>query len=193
VKPTDPEPNTTDILLQIAQTLAAVQGQAQSGADVHLALDKMTQTLAELATRTRPENPEHSGISAYSNPLGDYKDPKPPLQCEILWVGYPLTLETLTPLEVSWVNRLRPIETTVTKGNGNVIPFKVEGKKRIDGTYERLEVSFPCKGDQSTDHRSMIDYCAEALGEKLPTLRELQAELERVKRELAAAHEVINA
>lgn len=180
----------TDILLQIAQTLATVQGQAAQGADVGRALEAMTKTLAELATRTRPENPEANGISAYSYPEGDHRHPKEPLKCAMFWVGYPLTIETLTPAEVEVLNRLRPGASRVTKGNGEQIPFTVEGKYKQDGSLSELWVQFPCKGDQSTDHRSLIDYCREASGEAMPTVAGLQVELARLQATLAAAQTI---
>lgn len=181
----------TDILLQIAQTLASVQGQAKQGQDVGAALDKMTQTLAELATRTRPENPEHNGISAYSYPEGDFKHPKEAFKCEFFWCGYPLPHENHTPQEIAALNSLQPGEYRVTKGNGNQIPFTVEGKRKQNGELSELWVRFPCKGDQSTDHRSLVDYCKEAMGEKIPNLTELMAELQKMKAENASLQAVV--
>lgn len=182
-----------DVLQQIAATLAQVQANAQGGANVTEALEKITDTLAGVANRTRPENPEHTGISAYSNPGGDYKEPKPSLQCEVFWVGYPLTVETLTPQEIAALNALKPGNYRVTKGNGNIIPFTVDAKYDQGGGLRELWVNFPCKGDQSTDHRSMVDYCREAMGENVPTLDGLLAELDRVKKQLVTAESVIAA
>jgi hypothetical protein len=179
------EISQTDILLQIAQTLATVQGQAQGGMDVASALDKMTQTLAELANRTRPENPEHNGISAFSHPEGDFKHPKDPFKCEMFWCGYPLTLETHTPAEIAALNTLEPGDYFVTKGNGNRVPFTVTGRKRQNGTLESLWIAFPCKGDQSTDHRSLIDYCREAMGEKVRSISDMQSEIAALREQLA--------
>ena len=176
----------TDLLLQIAQTLATVQAQATGGTDMAEALAKITDTLAGIANRTRPENPEHNRISAY-NPLGVRDGERPQLKCDIWWVGYPETPETLTDAEIACLNRLEPGIYQVTKGNGNMIPFTVTPKLRMDGTYERLEVYFPCKGDQSTDHRSKIDYCREAMGEKVPRLEDLEAELRALRAKVGAA------
>jgi hypothetical protein len=170
-----------------------VQAQAAGGTNVTEALDKITDTLAGVALRTMPENREHSGISAYSNPLGDYKDPKPPLKCEMHWCGYPLTIETLTPWEVAALNSLVPGAYTVTKGNGNQIPFTVEGRTNMNGKLERLEVRFPCKAEHSTDHRSMTDYIREAMGETVPSLSDLMDEVRRLREENATLHEVVRA
>lgn len=178
-------PSQTDVMLQIAQLLAETRDKASQGADVSTALEQMTKTLAELTTRTMPENRRANGISAYSHPEGDYEHPKTPLKCAMYWVGYPLTIETLTPPEIESLNALVPGDYRVTKGNGNQIPFTVEGKRTQSGALESLWVRFPCAGDQSTDHRSMSDYCLEAMGHKVPTLTELLAELATVKAALA--------
>lgn len=194
-----PEPNTlpsqTDILQQIAQTLAQVQAQVAQGqtSGNAAALDKMTQTLAELATRTRPENPEHPDISAYSNPTGEKSDPKPAFKCDMYWVGYPLVRETQTPAEIEALNLLEPGSYRVTKANGVTIPFTVEGKRRQNGTLDSLWVTFPCKGDQSTDHRSQIAYCREAMGQKVASVDDLMAEIQTLRAELQVAQSVIEA
>ena len=185
--PATPEPvSQLDILQSIAATLAAVQGQARAGTDVGAALEQMTKTLSELAQRTRPENPEHNRISAY-NPRGLRDAERPQLKCEMYWVGYPITPETQTDEEIEAMNRLEPGAYTVTKANGVTIPFTVEGRRKQNGALESLWVNFPCKGDQSTDHRSQVAYCREAMGEPMPSLESLMAEVTRLKASLAVA------
>lgn len=177
----------TDVLLQIAQTLAAVQAQAMGGADITAALKQITETLAGVANRSRPENPDHNGISAFSYPEGDYAHPKEKLKCEMYWVGFPETAETLTPTEIACLNALMPGEYFVTKGNGDRIPFNVSGKKKQNGDLESLWIDFPCKGDQRHDHRSKVDYCREAMGEKVKSYDDLMKELETLRAVVAAA------
>lgn len=189
----EPDITQTDLLLQIAQTLKAVQENAQGGGAIAATLDKITETLAGVANRARPENPEPNGISAFSNPKGDYVEPKPPLKCPMTWVGYPLETESLTPAEVAAVNKLEPGEYFVTKGNGNQIPFRVEAKRNLTGGIEKLEITFPCKGEQSADHRSMLAYCREAVGEKMPTADDLMAQITELRAKLANAEAVIEA
>lgn len=179
-------PSQTDLLLQIAQTLAAVQQNAQGGQDVTSALKAITDTLAGIAVRSLPENPEHTRISAF-NPRGLRDADRPSLKCEIWWVGYPETPETLTDDEIHGLNTLEPGAYQVTKGNGNRIPFTVTPKLRMDGTYERLEVSFPCKNDQSTDHRSKLDYIHEAMGGTIPSVAELLAEVAKLRAQAGIA------
>src|SRR3990167_3074635 len=49
----------------------------------------------ERLKREMPENKQSPGISVFSTPRGELLDPKPPLKCDMFWVGYPLTTETL--------------------------------------------------------------------------------------------------
>ncbi len=187
----DEMPNQAQMNLEILKTLQAIQASASGGSDVTEALKQITETLAGVANRSRPENPQHNGISAYSYPEGDYKRPKPPLKCDMYWVGYPLTLETLTPIEIDTLNTLTPGNYRVTKSNGIEIPFTVEGKTKMNGNLESLSVQFPCKGEQSTDHGSMVSYIRQAMGEKIPNLDQLMAELDKVKQQLAAKETVV--
>lgn len=177
----------TDVLLQIAQTLAAVQAQAKGGSDMTDALKQITETLAGVANRSRPENPTHNGISAFSHPLGDYAQPKDKLKCDMYWVGFPETPETLTPAEIACLNALAPGNYFVTKANGDHIPFTVTGKQKQNGDLESLWIDFPCKGDQRHDHRSKVDYCREATGEKVKSYDDLMKELETLRAVVAAA------
>lgn len=180
----------TDILQQIANTLAAVQASASQGQNVTDALDKITDTLAGVALRARPENPEHNRISAF-NPKGLRDGERPQLKCEMWWVGYPETPETLTDSEIEHLNMLLPGNYTVTKANGLQIPFTVTVKTRIDGSYERMEVTFPCKDEARSDHRSKTDYIREAMGEKIPSLQELMAEVARLRDQNSTLHALV--
>lgn len=179
------EISQAEVQLAILQTLKELRTQSAGGGDIGGALQQITETLAGVANRSRPENPDHNGISAYSHPEGDFKHPKDPFRCEMFWCGYPLPHENHTPAEVAALNSLEPGEYRVTKGNGNEIPFTVEGKRKQNGQLSELWVRFPCKGDQSTDHRSLIDYCREAMGEKVPSLSDLMAEVQKLKAENA--------
>lgn len=188
---TETEISQAEIQLAILQTLRELRTQSAGGSDITGALQQITETLAGVANRSRPENPEHNGISAYSYPEGDFKHPKEAFKCEMFWCGYPLPHENHTPTEIAALNSLVPGDYRVTKGNGNQIPFTVEGKRKQNGELSELWVKFPCKGDQSTDHRSLVDYCREAMGEKMPSLAELMADLERLKAENASLQSVV--
>jgi hypothetical protein len=141
----------------------------------------------ERASREMPENKQAPGISVYSNPDGDLKDPKPALKCKMFWCGYRLTNETLTPLEVSLLNRLEPGEFRVTKLDGAVIPFRVSAKRNDRFEVEEMEITFPCTGTQKANHAGMVSYMTQALGEKIPSVDELMARVTSLQAELAAA------
>lgn len=140
--------------------------------------------------RNMPENKTHSGLSVF---WPDVSIPKPKLKCKFLWVGYEETAETLTPEEVVALNMLEPGEYSVTKADSKRIPFKVTPKyyDAIDAVTNRpklegLSVWFPCKGaEDRQNHLSKISYCRQAMGQALPSVVELLAEVERLKRELA--------
>lgn len=184
------EMTQVDVLQQIAATLAQVQAQATGGSNIGAALEKITETLAGVANRARPENPEHTHISAF-NPRGLRPEARPQLKCDVYWVGHPETPDTLLDSEIEALNALEPGEYRVTKANGNTIPFTVEAKRNEGGKLTELWVRFPCKGDQSTDHRSKTDYCREAMGEKVPSLTDLMQQVRDLKAQNDALHAVV--
>lgn len=171
-----PEVELTKILADITETMRVMSANSTATADAQM----------QLIHRQMPENQEHPQISAYSYPEGDLKRPKPALKCPVFWVGYPETVETLTPAEIDALNTLTPGTYRVTKQDGSRIPFTVEGKQTLDGSLEALLVQFPCMGDQRHNHRSKLDYCYEAMGTPLPNLNDMAGELVRLRAELAA-------
>lgn len=186
------EISQAELNLEILKTLKEIRSQAAAGTDVGDVLEKVTSTLEAVSTRTMPENREHTRISHF-NPTGKRDHERPQLKCDMWWVGYPETPETLTDAEIEALNTLQPGHYFVTKGNGDRIAFTVTPRQNSIGKLERLEIMFPCKGDQSSDHRSKIEYIHEAMGAKVPSVSELMAELAKVKHELATAHAVIGA
>ncbi len=187
-----PAPSMADMLAlikQLAQELRANPAPSEA-ADT---ASKQVELIERLITKTHPESIDHPGIGVYSYPEGDQAHPKPPLQCRMLWVGYELRTDTLTPGEVELLNRLKPGEYRVTKADGMGIPFRVSAKHsdKLDAqgkpTLEELSVWFPCKGDARQNHLSMTSYLQQALGDKLPTIEEALAELAKLKAELASA------
>ena len=181
VKHDDPveTPTQVSVMLQIAELLKTIQDNSNQAAQQQALLQ------AEMLVRAMPENKEHPGISAYSYPEGDRARPKAALKCDFFWVGYPETPETLTPGEIDALNMLQPGEYQVTKANAERIKFTVSAKYKTDGRLESMSINFPIKDDQRHDHRSKTDYCYEAMGKPLPTLNDLTAEIERLKKELA--------
>lgn len=177
-----------EILSEIARTLAAVQAQASGGANIGAALEKITETLAGVAHRQRPENPEHNRISHF-NPQGLSEQERPQLKCRMTWVGHPLTVDILRFDEIEALNTLEPGEYRVTKANGNTVPFTVTAKRNEGGRITELHIQFPHKGDQAHDHRSMVEYCREATGAKVPTVEELMRQV----RELTESNRTLKA
>ena len=187
-----PSVNMADVLALIKQ-LAIELRATPSDTGAQETATKQVELIERLITKTHPENIDHPGIGVYSYPEGDLAHPKEPLKCRMIWCGYDVRTETMTPGEIALLNRLQPGEFRVTKADGTGIPFRVSAKlsDKLDGqgrpTYEELSVWFPCKGDARQNHMSMSSYLRQALGDKLPTLDEAMAELAKLKAELASA------
>jgi len=112
---------------------------------------------------SRPENPQAPMVSAF-NPLGETEHPRPPLRCKTLQNGIQLDHDTLTWEEIEALNALPQGEFKVAKANGTRISFTVKHTLTLDGNLERVDIHYPCKDEQRYDHRSLLDYCLDALG-----------------------------
>ena len=184
------EPTMVEVL---AQAMALMQQLAADKSGDAAKQDATLQLIEKLITKTHPENVDSPAISVYSYPEGDAARPKPALKCIMWWVGYKLTPETLRPEEIELLNRLQPGEYAVTKADGQSIPFRVQAKlsDKLDAhgrpQTEELTIGFPCKGDHRQNHMSMTSYLKQALGDKQPSIVEVQAELTKLKAELEFA------
>ena len=171
--------------LSIADLVTALR--ALKGEDDET-LKKRAQYEAEAHRRLdETENKTHPGISAYSYPEGDVARPKAPLKCEMFWVGYPLDLSNLTPLEAELLNRADIGEFTFERTNGSVEKLTVTGETDAKGRLRKLLFNFPCRGDNSRDLPSMSTMLRQAFG--LPTAE--QEELARLRAEVATLTAVV--
>lgn len=190
VDPKDYQPTVTqsDFLSAIKMLLESVKDSDNVDAKTRVALEAERLLLEqERIKREMPENKQSPGISVYSYPEGDLARPKPAMKCKMFWVNRELTPETLTPGEIELLNKLEPGEYRVTKTDGTQIPFKVEAKRNDRLEIEQLAVWFQCKDEHRHNHNSMTSYLQQALGERIPSITELMAELARLKAELATA------
>ena len=143
------------------------------------------QTLIDHEKARPRENPQYPGISGL-NPLGELAHPRPELRCKMFWVGYRLNKDMLTHEEIDLLNKVTPGEYRVTKSDGTMVPFTVDGKQDLAGRLERLTFHFPCKNtDDRMNHMPMISYLREAMGEALPSVDRLMAQVRALKAELA--------
>lgn len=184
----DDEPEPVSMAAVFAQMASMQQEFAralleikQGGAGDSGVIDKLLEQQQQLLVKTKPENTDHPGISAFSNPKGDLADPKPPLKCRFIWCGQEESVEQLTPQEVELRNKLQPGNYKVTKANGVRIAFNVAAKYTDAGALEELNVWFPCKGDHKGDHMSSVAYLRQVLGEQVLSLEELMAENARLR------------
>jgi hypothetical protein len=189
---TEPEPpETASLLMQMAAMqqetakLLAEMRQSGNGANAGV-VEQLLQQQQQLLVKTRPENAEHPGISAYSYPEGELARPKPDLKCRFIWCGQEESKDQLTPEEIELRNQLVPGNYHVTKANGVRIKFTVSAKHTDGGVLEELNVWFPCKGDQRNDHMSNIAYLKQVLGEEVLSVEALMAENARLREQAAA-------
>lgn len=189
VKTPEPEAVTqSDFLSAMKLLLEQVKGSDDPTAKERVALEAERLLLErERVAREMPENRQSPGISVYSYPEGDLKRPKPPLKCKTFWCGREETMETLTPMEIEWLNKLEPGTYKVTKTDGGRIDFKVRVKRADSGALEEMAIVFPCNGEHRHNHGSKVSYCRQAMGEYIPSVDELMVELARLKEELASA------
>lgn len=186
-QPKDEPVKQSDLLSAIKMLLESVRGADNTDAKERTAIEVERLLLEqERLKREMPENKQAPGISVYSYPEGDLLRPKAPLKCKMFWVGYELNVETLTPGEVDLLNRIEPGEYRVMKTDGTPIPFKVSAKHNDRFQLEELNIWFPCKGEHKHNHNSMTAYLQQALGDRIPSMDELMAQLATLKAELAA-------
>lgn len=146
---------TGDQLLALVQDLVR-QNQATTEALAKAIPTAMGDALAEANQRARQwwKEEEFPGISVF-NPKGDLHHPKPVLNRDVLWLGFPLQEEQQTAGEIRLLNRLRPGDFDMHDDMGGVIKpafFKV---RSLDpgSPNGRLLVTFPCA---TTDERMLL-------------------------------------
>lgn len=138
-------------------------------------LKRRAQYEAEAHQRlTDRENRNPPFISVYSYPEGDTFHPKPPLKCEMFWVGYPIDLEGITPEEVDLLNQATPGVYFFQRTDGTSEKLTVKGTTDVKGALSRLEFSFPCQGDNAKTLPSLVTQLRQAFGIKSPEQIELE-------------------
>ena len=189
-EPVTAEPNMAALLTQMAamqaETARLLLEMKQSGGTQNAAvIETLLAQQEQLLVKTRPENTEHPGISAYSYPEGERARPKPDLKCQFIWCGQEESKDQLTPEEIELRNQLEPGNYFVTKANGQRIKFLVTAKHTDGGTLEQLEVWFPCKNEHKTDHMHNTAYLRQVLGEPVASIEDMLAENARMRKQLA--------
>ena len=138
--------------LLAALTAAVAQTQQPKGLDidsVRALLEEMRQQTGEtLRQIVIPENKVHPGVSVFSHPEGDLKQPKPALGYELLWNGYPVHQfpETETWDEWAACGQLAPLvpgEYTVLRNDLSKMAVAVTGEKDADGKPTKILVTHP--------------------------------------------------
>lgn len=174
--------------LSIADLIAALK--ASSGND-----DESMRKRARFEAEARKlleedENRTHPGISAYSYPEGDRAAAAAgkvkQLKCQMFWVGYPLDVDNLTPTEVDLLNAASGGVYHYTKSDGSRETLTVKPSFGHNGALDKLEFTFPCRGDLRHNQPGMVALLREALGIGGPTQDALLAELAKLQAKVAA-------
>jgi hypothetical protein len=174
-----------DALSMMAQILSEMRTQKTATPDALETLAKGIEQLVQAEKTKTKENQFHPDFSFF-NPLGEKDNPRPNLRCKMIWVGHKLTKEGLTREEIEYLNRIPPGHYWVTKADGKRIKFDVVAREDELGRTETLSFHFPCKTTEDRhNHGSMLSYLREALGESLPRVEYLLAEIDKLKAELA--------
>ena len=185
-EPPSAEPSMAAVMARLTDVLAEMKA-AQSGDQKEAAL-KQAELMERLLIKTQPENPQCAGISAFWT-LEDKAQygTKPTLRCKTIWAGRELYGDVETPEEILLINQLPHGDFKVTKADGNKVKFQVRHKLDDNGNLEEVNVWFPCKGIDKHNHRGMVSYCQQVLGLSEPSMAELEAEVARLRAELASA------
>jgi hypothetical protein len=128
-------------------------------------LKKRAQYEAEAHQRlTKRENDPAPGVSVY-NPKGERDFPKPDLKCKMLWVGFPLQKDQLTPQEVDLLNRIDTIgDFPFHRADGSLDTCSISGERDANGKWTQIAFSFRCKGDDRHNLPTMTAMLREILG-----------------------------
>ena len=173
-------------VMTLMTQLIAEMRSAQTGVERESAL-KSAEMLEQILVKTMPENKQPPLISVYSYAEGERDRPKPALKCKMSWVGYDIKVDTMTPAEIDLLNRLQPGVYRVKKADLSLIEFRVTAVHDSNLELERLDIWFPCKGQDRHNHGTLLSYCHQALGTALASPEELYAEVLALKAQLATA------
>ncbi len=171
-----------DALLKVAELITQIKASSDEQTK------QMLSNQAEQLIRTMPENRFPPLVSCF-NPEGDRDHPRPELKCPVFHDAYRLEREQLSTAEINLLNNLQPGNYKVTKADGTIIPFDVAGEFDNGGKLQKMRFAFPSKGDERHNHLGLSAYLREIQGIKAPTVQQLEAELAKLKLDLAEARD----
>ena len=132
----------------------------------------------------KPENPRAPMISAF-NPQGDRDHPRPTLKCKMFLRAYPIDGTTETVEELTLLNMLTPGIYWITRQDGMKVKMPVVADENSAGEVERMLILLPMEEDHKQGYPPFSVLLREALGLGLPDAAAQQAELERLRAEVA--------
>lgn len=125
--------------------ITALTAKQQDGISAEMLRQILADNAKSVQKAMKPENETHPGISVFSHPEGDQKQPKPPLPYELYWNGYPVHKFPETEDWAEWqlYSQLEFGEFTVMRKDGLRMTVKIEGERNADGKVTKMRVSFP--------------------------------------------------
>jgi hypothetical protein len=140
-----------ELLLQTVAT--ALQQRNES-----IPADQLREILASTSTASatamqkalKPENDTHPGISVFSHPEGDVKNPRPVLPFEFFYNAYPMHRfpETEHWRELELACLVRPGIFTCLRKDYSLMTVTVEGDYDAKGALTTVRVTFPVSRDE---------------------------------------------
>lgn len=130
---------------QFRELLAAVAGNQED----KIALIKLQAEETAKANKKliRPENEQAPGISVFSRPEGELKNPKGALKCKMTWAGAPVDLDVTTADEFDELQKIEPGTYTCTRSDGTKFPVEVEGTRdATTGGWRQIDIRFATRG-----------------------------------------------
>lgn len=130
--------------------LQALVTQQSSGITKETLAEILASNATAVQKAMKPENDTHPGVSCFSKPGGDLKNPKAALPHEFFWNGYPMHKfpETEHWRELELACQIVPGEYTVIRTDGSRMPVEVSGEKDADGKLTKVQVKFTVTRDE---------------------------------------------
>lgn len=105
----------------------------------------------------KPENEHHPGISAFSYPEGDVARPRPALECETFYAGYPVEHDVALAVEIELVNQINlDGKYGVEKSDGSTAEIEVRISRDHKGTPLKKEIVLPARGKHNWPKQTTV-------------------------------------
>lgn len=105
----------------------------------------------------RPENEHHPGISSFSYPEGDQARPRPALECETFYAGYPIELDVALAREIELFNQITLDGIyAVEKSDGSEVKIEVQIERNHRNKPTKKLVILPAQGKHNWPKQTAV-------------------------------------